>query len=63
MNHLKDLREKNGIHSTKIAEKVNISAKTYRRYESGNTLPNIFTAIRIADVLGVCDLREIWQEE
>ncbi|ERL03175.1 hypothetical protein HMPREF1985_02337 [Mitsuokella sp. oral taxon 131 str. W9106] len=43
-----------------IADMANIARRSYIRYEADATPPNVLSAIRIADALGVADLREIW---
>lgn len=44
-----------------MASKLNLSERQYRRIEKNICKPDIWTAIRIADALGVQDLRELWQ--
>ena len=62
-NRLRVLREERNLRQLDVAQRANIALKMYRRYERHNMLPNVLTAIRVADALGVQDLREIWQEE
>ena len=60
MDTLKRLRKIKGLTLKALAEKLNIPVRTYQRYESGERKPDIQTAIRIADTLGVSDVRVIW---
>lgn len=43
-----------------MAMALNLSERQYRRIEKGTSLPNILTAMQIADMLNVYDLRKIW---
>ena len=43
-----------------MAVMLNLSERQYRRIEKNDCKPDIWTAIRIADALGVQDLRELW---
>jgi len=36
-----------------LAEKIGVSTKTMYRYENGDTIPDIFTAMKIADALEI----------
>lgn len=65
-NPIKIKRQALGLTKTKLAEKANIPFKTYIRYEADLTdsnyrTPNVLSAIKIADVLGVKDLHELWK--
>lgn len=50
---LKAAREASGKTQKQIAEKMGIAEAAYQRYEYGKNTPNVLTAIRIADALGV----------
>lgn len=56
-------RERAGLTQAQVAKKIGITEQTYQRYEYGTSVPNVRTALRIADALGVTDLREIFGEE
>lgn len=43
-----------------MAAKLNISERQYRRIEKDECTPDIWTAFKIADALGVENLRELW---
>ncbi len=43
-----------------MADILNISERQYRRIEKDVCKPDIWTAIKIADALGVENLRELW---
>lgn len=60
MNTLRSLRQKAGLTQVQIAQAVGINALSYQRYEYGKRYPDVLTAVRIADVLKVKDLRVIW---
>lgn len=62
MNNLKKIRKTKGMTQEFVAKNSGIGIRTYSRYESQkeNRFPEIQTAIRIADVLGISDLRVIW---
>ena len=62
-NRLRVLREERNLRQVDVAQRANIVLKMYRRYERHDMHPNILTAIRITDALGMRDLREIWQED
>lgn len=54
-------RERSGQTQTQVANAANINPVTYQRYEYGIREPGVRTAIRIADALGVLDLRELFE--
>ena len=43
-----------------VAKEVGISTLAFQRYEGGQRTPSVATAIRIADALGVEDLRVLF---
>lgn len=57
---LRAAREKAGKTQAQIAKAVGISELGYQRYEYGMREPGVRNAIRIADELGVVDLRELF---
>jgi transcriptional regulator with XRE-family HTH domain len=60
-NQLKALRIAKGFTQSQVAEKVGITLRSYQRYEAkGERIPDVLTALGIADVLKVKDLRKIW---
>lgn len=60
---LSRLREQKNITAMALARKAHIPKTSYYNYESGIKTPNIMSAIKIADALGVKDLRELWSVE
>ncbi len=49
---LKNFRESNTTSTqVQVADKANISERVYQKYEAGECIPNIYTAIRIAKAL------------
>ena len=57
---LKEKRKAVGLTQQEVAKKVGITDTGYMNYEHGRREPKIGTAIKIADALGVRDLRELW---
>ncbi|MDD6468064.1 MAG: helix-turn-helix domain-containing protein [Erysipelotrichaceae bacterium] len=59
MNHyvtgkiIKDLREKNGLTQSRLAQAINVSDKTISKWETGKGLPDITLLQPLAAVLGV----------
>lgn len=54
-----------GLTQAQIAKKAGVSERGYRKYEASVTaksksIPDVLTAIKIADALGVENLRELW---
>ena len=59
MNQIKTLRLEKGLRQEDIAAQANISLKSYQRYERGDRIPNIKTALSIAKVLNK-DVSYLW---
>lgn len=57
---IKDFRLKKGLTQIQVASMTGITPTSYQRIEYGTQRPSLTTAIRIADALGVQDLRELW---
>ena len=67
-NHLREKRLSLGLTQAQLAGKARTPLRSYRRYEADITnkehrIPDALTAIRIANALGVKDLRELWREK
>lgn len=60
---LQATREASGKTQAQVAKEVGVSEPMYQRYEYGQNEPGVKTAIRIADALGVRDLRELFGDE
>lgn len=58
---LQIIREQRGISITELRNLTQIPRTTYYRYEQQQRLPDVLTAIKIADALGVENLRELWE--
>lgn len=56
---LRNKRESMGKTQLDMAKVGNISLRAYQLYESGERVPNVRTAIRIADALGI-DVKKLW---
>lgn len=50
---LNETRKEKGYTAQKMADLLSVTIRTYRNYESGNSLPNLYTLVRIADILDV----------
>lgn len=48
---LKTIREEKGFTQVEVADKANIAIRTYQNYEAGERVPNVHTALNIAEVL------------
>ena len=59
-NNLKESRQKVDKTQLQVAREVGICERVYQKYENSESLPNIKTAIKIANVLGINDLRMLW---
>lgn len=57
---LRAAREKSGKTQAQVAKEVKVGVRLYQDYEYGKREPGVRTAIRIADSLGVVDLRELF---
>lgn len=65
---LKTRRKNLGLTQLQFSNKTGIPLRSYKRYEADeksndHRLPDVVTAIKIADALGVQDLRELWTAE
>lgn len=56
---LRNAREEAQLTQSEVAQKALISTMSYQRYEAGERTPNVHTAIRIADLLGV-DVKDLF---
>lgn len=50
---LNETRKAKGFTAQKMADSLCIALRTYRNYESGYSCPNIYSLIKIADILNV----------
>ena len=57
---LRAAREQSGTTQAQVAREANIAERLYQDYEYGKREPGVRTAIRIADVLGMIDLRDLF---
>ena len=51
--NLKELREQKNLTQYELAQLVGVTQSAIAQFELGSSLPNIKTAVRIADALGV----------
>ena len=64
-NQLQLKRKSAGFTQAQLAKLAGVTERGYRCYEASEKAqrkhnPDVLTAIRIADALGVKDLRELW---
>lgn len=57
---LRKLRKQANLSQNELANRAGITDTSYQRYEYGERLPNVLTAIAIANILG-CTVEEIWK--
>lgn len=57
---LQDKRESLGLTQAKVASLAKITERAYQFYEAGQKTPSVVVAIRIADALGIENLRELF---
>ncbi len=57
---LQTAREKSGKTQVQVAKEAHLNVRVYQNYEYDANEPAIRTAIRIADVLNIKDLRILW---
>ncbi|MBP3197688.1 MAG: helix-turn-helix transcriptional regulator [Butyrivibrio sp.] len=60
VNALKKYRLEKGLTQKEVAFQVGITEMSYQRYESGQRFPDIRTAIRIGEILGIDNVNELW---
>ena len=59
-NNLKESRKKVDKTQLQVAREVGICERVYQKYENSESLPSVTTAIKIANALGITDLRLLW---
>ena len=57
---LKAMRISRKMTQAAVAKACGVNTLSYQRYESEERIPNVRTAIRIADALGISDVRTLW---
>ena len=60
VNALKKYRLEKGLTQKEVAFQVGITEMSYQRYERGQRFPDIRTAIRIGEILGIDNVNELW---
>ena len=60
---LKFVRNAKGANQKEMANLYNLNLRTYQRYESGERLPDVRTAIKMADKNNISDLRKLFPIE
>lgn len=60
---LQDARKASGKTQAQVAREVGVTEVMYQRYEYGLHEPGVRTAIRIADALGIEDIRVLFRTE
>lgn len=51
-NCLKECREEKGVSREAVADAVNVTTKTIYRYETGNQMPKLDSALRLSAYYG-----------
>lgn len=62
MNTLKNKRIEKGYTQERIARELNITTRHYQRIENGESIPNVFLALKISDILN-SDIRLLFNIE
>ncbi len=57
---IKDFRTQKKLKQSDLAKAAGITVTSYQRIEYGTQRPSLDTALKIADALGVQDLRKLW---
>lgn len=60
MNNLKHYRQLKGISQDKLAKLADCTVRYYQDVEYGKCIPNVYLAIRLCDILGVKDIRDVF---
>ena len=55
---LKQKRQEKGITQEAFSKNLKLVLRTYQRYEVGERIPNVHTAIRIAENLGIAKYQD-----
>jgi len=50
-NNIKKVRKNKGLLQIQVAKKANILIRSYQRYETGERVPNVYTAQLLAQAL------------
>ena len=50
-NRIKEIRKKNNLTQSELAEKINVDSKYISRLETGNSTPSIATIIKLGEAL------------
>ncbi len=53
MNRIKDLREDRDLRQSDLARETGIDQRTISNYETGKTMPDAYSLVRLADFFGV----------
>ena len=56
-------RKNAGLTQVQVAKQIGVSEVCYQFYDLGKRTPRVDTAIKIADALGVKDLRELFADQ
>jgi len=51
-DNVRTLREKKGITQAELSAMVGVSQPTFAQYETGSKAPNVYTAVKLARILG-----------
>ena len=56
---LKEYREECGLTQKQLAEAIDVSVRTYQKWEAGKTMPDCHNLIRIMNWLGISDVQSL----
>jgi len=56
---LKEYREECGLTQKQLAEAIDVSVRTYQKWEAGKTMPDCHNLIRIMNWLGIRDVQSL----
>ena len=57
---LRNIRKERGLTQAQVAQQSGITVRAYQNYEAGERVPDVLTAIRIANTLRVKDVRKLF---
>ena len=62
VNAIRMLRERKKLTQAELAAKIGVMQSTVARYESGERLPSVFVALKIAEILD-CTIDDLLRPE
>ena len=59
-NRIQEKRKASGLTQERLAKQIHTTTRYLQKIESGGSIPNVVTVIKIADALGIADIRELF---